>query len=884
MNLTIHVGYFDDPHDIPGLAHLVEHVIMRGHASQPGLSTLFREHQIKVDAHTHYNRIIFTISNVHRDLDSVISTLLHYLCELNATSEAVEAELITIHNEFIATKNDGIRALHEVNKSTCNPLHPYAKFPTGNQSTFAQHDIDSLTTQVNQWLHHAIIPKHVDIHVMHPASLPVNDVAVLIETCQLPTRGHNPAPPMRLNDELPSLYLPEQQGIELVVQVNTHQPRLIISLLINTQAISGRALAIVELLLNYPPLTSLPQQLIQHGLIKHYHVDRGNVLPNTCELNINIALTELGLNQYQRIVRLWYYLLQQQSYITPSDIIAHQLSLALDWRAAFDDSTPDWSQWFAHLPKIHQDSENDSTEDNDTLVLQIQQIFTQCRLSNSRILLLGTQSSLPQINAPIQTSYWYGTQYQTQPVPWSESSSDIMVQVDPLVNQYSIDLFILNPFLQQLPPLMPPAKSGQTKQSATIIPCASGSDYFEMVYIESKARSPIVDVFISFEAPKAADESVIAKRIWVEGINEKLMHQRYPLLMIGGNLRCHPHQTGLTLKLSAPAPLISHILSKVMYTILEPLMLISHFHELHQQQLLKIQHSMPQNAYQQAFSQLSEYVGQHTNFSAYQTFEKIKSLDPNSVHQYHAEFFAQCYAEIMLFGEMEQSTRTEIASTLKQVAKSPKPTLQDLTDIDKRKLLITRGAFANSCFVTLYLTPNKTLSDAIFAMALAEVLAEPFFDRFREQLQVGYDVGCGFITHQQHPGISFYVNYTEHEALDIMNYQTEFFTQISDSLVQLRESWPHIQHTLTKQLNPQQLSTSQQAQYYWMQMGRLGGIEHDAQLVKLINNSSFDEFLLFSQTLLNEQQNNVIYSICQHQEDASMDALKQAVMQQMNRC
>ncbi|HCF78306.1 MAG TPA: hypothetical protein DER52_01305, partial [Glaciecola sp.] len=79
--------------------------------------------------------------------------------------------------------------------------------------------------------------------------------------------------------------------------------------------------------------------------------------------------------------------------------------------------------------------------------------------------------------------------------------------------------------------------------------------------------------------------------------------------------------------------------------------------------------------------------------------------------------------------------------------------------------------YPNACFVTLLLTKDKTLKATLLAMILAEVLAEPFFERFRQELQIGYDIGSGFITHQQHPGVSFYLNYTQHSAMSIYQHQ-----------------------------------------------------------------------------------------------------------------
>ena len=101
---------------------------------------------------------------------------------------------------------------------------------------------------------------------------------------------------------------------------------------------------------------------------------------------------------------------------------------------------------------------------------------------------------------------------------------------------------------------------------------------------------------------------------------------------------------------------------------------------------------------------------------------------------------------------------------------------------------------------------------------------------------------------------------------------------MKQALPQFAPHWPIVKQSLTHQLNPQSLGFSQQAQYLWMQMGRLGGIKHDAQLVSLLNETEFETFLEFSLDLLEITGEHCLYSISSHVDDASIHELKREIL------
>ena len=94
---------------------------MRGNDKQAGLQQIIFQQQLRIDAHTSADKLLFTVSHITSDPLPIIANMLNTMCQFIATSEAVAAEIVTISEEFTAIKSDAVRAAQEVNIETCNP-------------------------------------------------------------------------------------------------------------------------------------------------------------------------------------------------------------------------------------------------------------------------------------------------------------------------------------------------------------------------------------------------------------------------------------------------------------------------------------------------------------------------------------------------------------------------------------------------------------------------------------------------------------------------------------------------------------------------------------------------------------------------------------------
>lgn len=137
-SLAVHAGYYDDPDDLPGLAHFCEHLMFLGTKKYP------RENE--------YKQFILTNSGASNAFTSTQITNYHFQIKNSAFPEAVDRfaqffidplfdpdckdrEINAVNSEHEKnTQLDARRILH-VSRLTGNKGHPHHKFSTGSKHT-----------------------------------------------------------------------------------------------------------------------------------------------------------------------------------------------------------------------------------------------------------------------------------------------------------------------------------------------------------------------------------------------------------------------------------------------------------------------------------------------------------------------------------------------------------------------------------------------------------------------------------------------------------------------------------------------------------------------------------------------------------------------------
>ncbi|CAL8126552.1 unnamed protein product [Orchesella dallaii] len=141
VSLSVGVGSMTDPDDIPGLAHLCEHLLSKEVNDSPGhkpFSSIIAENGGMFNAFTARDQ-----TNFHFDIDPLVFSeaverFTNFFLQTPTLSEkVVEKEINIIDAEHLSKENKDAWRKMAVEASTSKKDHPHFKFSTGNKATLS---------------------------------------------------------------------------------------------------------------------------------------------------------------------------------------------------------------------------------------------------------------------------------------------------------------------------------------------------------------------------------------------------------------------------------------------------------------------------------------------------------------------------------------------------------------------------------------------------------------------------------------------------------------------------------------------------------------------------------------------------------------------------
>lgn len=139
--LSVEVGHLSDPDEIPGLAHFCEHMLFLGtkkYVNENDYMSFLSENGGSSNAATYADTTKYYFDVVPEKLQEALDRFSQFFIAPLFTESATEREINAVHSEHEKNLSMDVWRIRQVNKSLCNPLHPYNKFGTGNKKTLLE--------------------------------------------------------------------------------------------------------------------------------------------------------------------------------------------------------------------------------------------------------------------------------------------------------------------------------------------------------------------------------------------------------------------------------------------------------------------------------------------------------------------------------------------------------------------------------------------------------------------------------------------------------------------------------------------------------------------------------------------------------------------------
>ena len=377
---------------------------------------------------------------------------------------------------------------------------------------------------------------------------------------------------------------------------------------------------------------------------------------------------------------------------------------------------------------------------------------------------------------------------------------------------------------------------------------------------DQQFHSPKGDIYISFDATSFSNSltSVAAKRIWLGALNDYLQAKYYRAEIAGLHYRIYGHQAGFTLHtrgFTNQQTLLAGQLLDAVLSFTPDERAFEHHKAL---QIQSLHNSLLNKPTNRLFSRLSVLIQRNTQ-APVELLDVIDNISYDQMLTSRSKAFKRYFVEAFMHGNWTSDEAKSFSASLKGQCDSAggAPLSRAVSKLPVGGTLYHEVVCNHDdSAVVLYLqAPSPSLTDTALCMVLEQMLAAPFFNSLRTEQQLGYIVGTGYVPHNQHPGMAFYIQSPQCSPKQLLDAMTGFLFQQLNEIEFYRFYWPTIQQNLIKQLEERDLTLSMKSQRLWVSLGTQDlGFNRNTKLAERVKSLSFEEIQDFAHQLAKRER------------------------------
>ena len=846
VSMAVRAGHFYDPNDCQGLAHLLEHMLFMGsrHLPKPNaINGFIEQHGGSINAWTgtEYANYHFNCSS-----DAIAQTLPAFADMLRQPlfeEEALNNEIKNIHAEFEFKKKDDLRRLYQIHKETCNPKHPFAKFSVGNSDTFSQHGCAALKQQLKALHQTYYCAKNMCLCIA--STMPLPQLEALVHQCF----ASMPAGQLA-SDDWPALYTENELGIQINIHPLQSAKRMIVTFALPAlqNDYKTKPLNYISHLIGDEGEGSLLAYLKEKDWALNLIAGSGIEGDKFKDFNVSFQLTQNGLENKNGVLEALF------SYISVIREASHE-----DWR-------------FHEKSKLNtlalEYEENIKPLSVVTEYAQHQFIFGQDELGKLR----STIDSYDKNVIEHALSYFTPDNFRLKVISKDLKTTQVCAFYEAEYSVEKIDPALLQKLaspkaISELQ--LPPPNPYLANEYSLILPetgfnvpnkLVDNGGYRFWFAQDQQFHSPKGDIYISFDVAEFSDSllAVAAKRIWLGALNDYLQAKYYRAEIAGLHYRIYGHQAGFTLHTRGFTNQQTLLANQLLAAVLDFIPDEKTFEHHKALQIQSLHNSLLNKPTNRLFSRLSVLIQRNTQ-APVELLDVIDSINFEQMLNCRSRAFGHYFIEAFMHGNWASEEAKAFSMNLYEQCTNARggPLSRAVSKLPVGGTLYHEVLCKHDdAAVVLYLqAPSPSLTDTALCMVLEQMLAAPFFNSLRTEQQLGYIVGTGYVPHNQHPGMAFYIQSPQCSPKNLLDAMTEFLFQQLNEIEFYRFYWPTIQQNLIKQLEERDLTLSMKSQRLWVSLGTQDlGFNRNVKLAERVKELSFEEIQDFAQQLAKRER------------------------------
>lgn len=839
VSLNVEVGSAQDPADLNGLAHYLEHMLFLGTEPYPEADAYqgyLSQHGGQHNAFTASRNTNYFFSIEPDALAGALNRFSRFFVSPLFNADRLESERQVVHSEYVARMRDESRRHNSVLGELLNPEHPVTNFSVGNQQTLADRPEDepSLRERVIDFYEQHYGPGVMQLTVVAPQSIEVLEDLVTRDFSDLPARG--------LEVPVIDAELVEQSRLPAAAKLQSLRDERSLSFYFPipdpNNDYQHKSASYIASLLGHEGKGSLLSVLRDAGWANGLSAGIGYSDGNNALLAINISLTPEGAEEIERI---------QASLFATIELIRNQG--INDWRydeqASLNEQAFRFQQHGSALQSAMRLSMGLAEYPLEDVLyapyrmdgLEQQQVTDWLALASPDNML--RLFSGPDVEGE-QTTAWFDT-------PWAlvdPSQGD----AQPLAG---LELPEPNPYIANDLTVLEGTQATPIQRIDT--------PYVSAWHLQDDSfGTPKTEWRLSLQNPDSnsdARQAVLAQLLagW---LNDSLNDELYPARLAGQSANAYAHGRGITLSFSGwrdgQAPLMQRVIEQLQTADIDPQSM-----ERVLDNLQRSWRNAPRNTlYSQANAALGEALIE-SQWSSAALLDASEDIGLQDLEDFRGSFLNQLHLEAMVVGNIDASGATDTAELLID-SLSPGVTadaIPELTPLQANQNLarLTPDSERDESLVLRYLQgPDRSIASQAALMLIGQILETPFYQQLRTEQQLGYVVSASYQPLLSAPGISLLVQSPDTPSATIDERMDEVIVAFSEQLENLdEEALAPWKTAVRKNLLQRDTSLSGKANRLWYALAMEDtDFDRRERLAEQVSQISADEIRSAWQTLL----------------------------------
>ncbi len=769
--MDVNVGNFSDPDDLPGLSHSLEHMLFMGTKKYPveneysqylsansGSSNAYTaatstNYYFEVAAKGSENAAEGESGPLYGALDRFAQ---FFIAPLFLTS-TLDRELRAVDSEHKKNLQNDQWRLHQLDKATANPKHPYCHFSTGSLETL-KNVPESKGVDVRQ----AFIEHHKKYYSANRMKLVIlgREPLDTLETwaAQLFEEVVDKDLPQNRWEGI-APYLPEQLGTQTFAKpvMDSRSLELTFPYLDEETLFESQPSRYISHLIGHEGPGSIMAYIKTKGWANGLSSGAYSVAPGSLGLfSCQIRLTEEGLKNYEEIVKVFFQYISMLNDSAPQEWIFEENRVMAEVDFKFKQKSPA-SKFTSRTSAVMQlplprkwllsgDSRLRKFEPE-----LIKEGLSYLRPDNFKMTIVSQTSR----GGWDQKEKWYGTEHRLEPIP-----SPLMTSISSSYTSTTADRLseLHLPHKNQFIPQNLDVEKKEV-ESPAIAPKLIRNDADGAVQAWWKKDDtfwvPKANLYVVLRnpLPGATAENTVKARVYAELVRDALEEYAYDAELAGLNYDIASFSGGLDVEISGYNDKLAVLLQKVLVTMRDLEVKEDRF-EIVKERLMR---GMKNWDFQQPYNQVGDFtrwLNSERGFINDHILSELPALTAQDVRNFYPQLLRQTSIQSFVHGNIYREDALKlndlIQSTLspRSLPKVQWPVLRSLVFPPGSNFRYNRTlkdpANVNHCIeYLLYFGDKADRELRAKTLLLDQLTHEPAFDQLRTKEQLGYVVFSG---------------------------------------------------------------------------------------------------------------------------------------------